>query len=91
MRNHPKGLAAAGLGISLALLLGTSLLAYRSIAELTDAADWPHTHVVLERLETLRAEGLKADFDQFREAVRKLGLYWLVTNEPTPEAALDRG
>ena len=30
------------------------------------------------------------DFDQFREAVRQLGLYWLVTNEPPREAAFFR-
>ena len=30
------------------------------------------------------------DFDQFREAVRQLGLYWLVTNEPPPEALFAR-
>lgn len=30
------------------------------------------------------------DFDQFREAVRQLGLYWLVTNEPPAEAAFFR-
>lgn len=27
------------------------------------------------------------DFDKFREAVRRLGLYWLVVNEPPPPAA----
>ena len=27
------------------------------------------------------------DFDQFREAVRQLGLYWLVVNQPPPPAA----
>ena len=24
------------------------------------------------------------DFDQFRETVKQLGLYWLVVNEPAP-------
>ena len=27
------------------------------------------------------------DFDQFREIVKRLGLYWLVVNEPPPAAA----
>ncbi len=27
------------------------------------------------------------DFDQFREAVKQLGLYWLVVNEPPPSSA----
>jgi CheY-like chemotaxis protein len=27
------------------------------------------------------------DFDQFSEAVRQLGLYWLVLNEPPPDVA----
>jgi len=31
------------------------------------------------------------DFDQFREAVRQLGLYWVVTNEPPPEKTFTRG
>ncbi|HXZ19379.1 MAG TPA: response regulator [Candidatus Acidoferrales bacterium] len=30
------------------------------------------------------------DFDQFREAVRQLGLYWMVTNEPPPDATFAR-
>ncbi len=31
------------------------------------------------------------DFDQFREAVRQLGLYWMVTNEPPPDTTYSRG
>ena len=30
------------------------------------------------------------DFEQFRDAVRQLGLYWLVTNEPPPDTAFSR-
>ena len=30
------------------------------------------------------------DFDQFREAVQQIGLYWLVTNEPPPETVFAR-
>jgi two-component system, response regulator len=30
------------------------------------------------------------DFDQFREAIRQLGLYWMVTNEAPPETAFAR-
>jgi two-component system response regulator len=28
------------------------------------------------------------DFDKFTEAVRQLGLYWLVLNEPPPQAGV---
>jgi len=31
------------------------------------------------------------EFEQFREAVRQLGLYWLVTNEAPPETTFTRG
>ena len=31
------------------------------------------------------------NFDQFREAVRQLQLYWLVTNEPPPKPDRDHG
>ena len=41
---------------------GTALLSYRAINEQVEAADRvTHTHVVLEKLETLRAEVLKAE------------------------------
>jgi len=30
------------------------------------------------------------EFAQFREAVRQLGLYWMVTNEPPPESTFSR-
>ena len=30
------------------------------------------------------------DFDQFRETVKQLGLYWLVVNEGPPAAAFKR-
>ncbi|HTP43975.1 MAG TPA: response regulator [Candidatus Acidoferrum sp.] len=31
------------------------------------------------------------EFEQFREAVRQLGLYWLVTNKPPEESTFTRG
>jgi two-component system, response regulator len=30
------------------------------------------------------------DFNKFRESVKKLGLYWLVVNQPTPSSAFLR-
>ena len=30
-----------------------------------------------------------ADFDQFRETIRTVGLYWLVVNQPPPEKAFE--
>jgi len=62
MKSYVKGLVPLGLGLSLALGAGLALLSFRSLAEQTEAADWvSHTHLVLERLETLRAEVLKAE------------------------------
>jgi len=62
MKSYVKGLVPLGLGLSLALGAGLVLLSFRSLAEQTEAADWvSHTHLVLERLETLRAEVLKAE------------------------------
>ena len=31
------------------------------------------------------------DFDQFRKAIKQLGFYWLVVNQPPPQSAFDRG
>lgn len=31
------------------------------------------------------------DFDQFRQAIKTLGLYWLVLNQPPPEKAFEGG
>jgi PAS domain S-box-containing protein len=62
MKSYVKGLVPLGLGLSLALGAGLALLSFRSLAEQAEAADWvSHTHLVLERLETLRAEVLKAE------------------------------
>lgn len=62
MRSYIKGLVPLGLGLSLALGAGLTLLSFHSLAEQTESADWvSHTHLVLERLETLRAEVLKAE------------------------------
>jgi len=62
MKSYVKGLVPLGLGLSLALGAGAALLSFRSIAEQSEAAEWvSHTHSVLERLETLRAEVLTAE------------------------------
>jgi two-component system response regulator len=29
------------------------------------------------------------DFDQFRNTIKRLGYYWLLVNQPPPEAAFD--
>ena len=31
------------------------------------------------------------DFDQFRNTIKRLGYYWLLVNQPPPEAAFDGG
>jgi two-component system, response regulator len=31
------------------------------------------------------------DFDQFRETIKMLGMYWIVVNQPPPNSAFDAG
>lgn len=51
-----------GMGLALALAAGAAALSFRNLAEDNDAARWvSHTHEVIERLETLRSEVLKAE------------------------------
>ena len=62
MRSYLKAGVGVGLGLSLALVLGATLLSFRSLGEQGEAADSvTHTHLVIEGLETLRAEVLRAE------------------------------
>ena len=62
MKGYLKSVVPLGLVVSLFLLGATAWLSYRGLAEQVDTADWvTHTHIVLERLETLRAGLLKAE------------------------------
>ena len=62
MKSYLKAGVAVGLGLSLALVIGATLLSFRSLGEQEDAADSvTHTHLVIEGLETLRAEVLRAE------------------------------
>ena len=62
MKIYVQALVSVGLGLALALVLGVTLLSFRSLAEQGEAADWvTHTHIVIGGLETLRAEVLRAE------------------------------
>jgi PAS domain S-box-containing protein len=62
MKGHLKSFVPVGLAVSAILLGGTAVLSYRSIVDQVESADWvTHTHIVLERLETLRADLVKAE------------------------------
>lgn len=62
MKVYVKALVSLGLGLSLALVIGATLLSLRSLGEQTDAADSVgHTHVVLEGVAALRADVLQAE------------------------------
>jgi PAS domain S-box-containing protein len=62
MKAHVGRLLPVGFVLALALAGATALFSYRSTLEQMEAAEWvAHTHVVLERLGTLRAGVLKAE------------------------------
>jgi PAS domain S-box-containing protein len=62
MKGYLKNMVPLGLTVSLFLLGATAWMSYRTSAEQTDTAEWvTHTHIVLERLEGLLAEVLKAE------------------------------
>jgi len=54
--------AFCGIGLSLVLVMGAGALSFRSLGEQSEDAQWvAHTHEVMEGLETLRTEVLKAE------------------------------
>ena len=62
MKRYLRNAAPLGIGISLLLVLGAAMLAFRNLAEQAADADWvAQTHVVIERLELLRSELLKVE------------------------------
>ena len=62
MKGYLKSVVPLGLVVSLFLLGATTWLSYRGVAEQIETADWvTHTHIVLERLETLSAGLVKAE------------------------------
>ena len=62
MKTYVKAVVSAGMGLALALVLGATALSFRSLAEQElAAASVTHTHLVLQGLESLRAEVLRAE------------------------------
>jgi PAS domain S-box-containing protein len=62
MKSYLKSAAPWGIVLSLVLVMGADALSFRSLAEQSENAQWvAHTHMVIERLETLRNEVLKAE------------------------------
>ena len=62
MKSYLKSAVPWGIGLSLALVVGAGALSMRSLAQQSEDAQWvAHTHLVIERLETLRNEVLKAE------------------------------
>jgi PAS domain S-box-containing protein len=62
MKGYLKSVVPLGLAVSLFLLGAIAWLSYRTSAEQTDTAEWvTHTHIVLERLEGLLADVVKAE------------------------------
>ncbi|HXZ19378.1 MAG TPA: CHASE3 domain-containing protein [Candidatus Acidoferrales bacterium] len=62
MKTYLKIAVPWGIGLSLALVIGAAALSFRNLDEYRQNAEWvAHTHVVIERLETLRSEVLKVE------------------------------
>src|SRR5712692_3090652 len=62
MKGYLKSVVPLGLTVPLFLLGATAWLSYRTSAQQTDTAEWvTHTHIVLERLEGLLADIVKAE------------------------------
>jgi signal transduction histidine kinase len=62
MKGYLKRVVPLGLAVSVTLMGGTAMLSYRSIVDQVKNADWvTHSHIALERLETLRASLVKAE------------------------------
>jgi len=62
MKSYLKSAVPWGIGLSLVLVIGAAALSYRNLVEQTEDFEWvTHTHVVIERLETLRSEILKVE------------------------------
>ena len=62
MNSHLKSAVPWGIALSLVLVVGAAVQSFRNLAEFEEDAKWvAHTHVVLERMETLRSEVLKVE------------------------------
>ena len=62
MKTYLKNAVPWGIGLSLALVIGAAALSFGNLDEYRQNAEWvAHTHVVIERLETLRSEVLKVE------------------------------
>lgn len=62
MKGYLKSFVPWGIALSLALVVGAAALSYRNLLEQTEDSEWvAHTHVVIERMEVLRAEVWKVE------------------------------
>ncbi len=62
MKNYLKDNVSWGIGLSVLLVAGAAGLSFHDLSEFAENSTWvTHTHVVIERLETLRSEVLKVE------------------------------